>query len=46
MHGLVHNAEKIESLMTQMDQWSILNNVLNCVQHSRFLLVPSLSNLV
>ena len=32
----VNNAEKIEPLMTQMDQWSILSNVLNYVQHSRF----------
>ena len=32
----VNNAEKIEPLMTQMEQWSILNNVLNYVQHSRF----------
>ena len=33
---IVNNAEKIESLVTQMEQWSILSNVLNCVQHSRF----------
>ena len=32
---IVNNAEKIESLMTQMEQWSILSNVLNYVQHSR-----------
>ena len=31
----VNNAEKIEALMTQMEQWSILSNVLNYVQHSR-----------
>ena len=31
----VNNAEKIELLMTQMEQWSILSNVLNYVQHSR-----------
>ena len=31
----VNNAEKIEPLMTQMEQWSILSNVLNYVQHSR-----------
>ena len=29
---IVNNAEK----MTQMEQWSILSNVLNYVQHSRF----------
>ena len=31
-----NNAEKIEPLMTQMEQWSILSNVLNYVQHNRF----------
>ena len=33
---IVNNAEKIEALMTQMEQWSILSNILNYVQHSRF----------
>ena len=33
---VVNNAEKMEPLMTQMEQWSILNNVLNYVQCSRF----------
>ena len=33
---IVNNVEKIEPLMTQMEQWSILSNVLNYVQHSRF----------
>ena len=32
---IVNNAEKIEPLMTQMEQWSILSNVLNYVQRSR-----------
>ena len=32
---IVNNAEKIEPLMAQMEQWSILSNVLNYVQHSR-----------
>ena len=32
---IVNNAEKIEPLMTQMEQWSILSNILNYVQHSR-----------
>ena len=31
----VTNAEKIEPLMTQMEQWSILSNVLNYIQHDR-----------
>ena len=33
---IVNNTEKIEPLMTQMEQWSILSKVLNYVQHSRF----------
>ena len=33
---IVNNAEKIELLVTQMEQWSILSNVLNFVQYSRF----------
>ena len=33
---VVNNAEKIEPLMTQMEQWYILSSVLNYVQHSRF----------
>ena len=32
---IANNAEKMEPLMTQMEQWSILSNVLNYVQHSR-----------
>ena len=33
---IVNNTEKIEPLMTRMEQWSILSNILNYVQHSRF----------
>ena len=33
---IVNNAEKIEPLMTHMEQWSIWSNILNYVQHSRF----------
>ena len=33
---ILNNAEKIEPLMTKMEQWPILSNVLNYVQHSRF----------
>ena len=32
---IVNNAEKIELLMTQMEQWSILSNILNYIQHDR-----------
>ena len=30
---IVNNAEKLEPLMTQMEQWSILSNVLNYIQY-------------
>ena len=33
---IVINAEKVEPLMTQMEQWQILSNVLNYVQHGKF----------
>ena len=33
---VVNIAEKIEMQKTQMEQWSILNNLLNYVQHSKF----------
>ena len=33
---IVNNVEKTEPPMTQMEQWSILSNVLNYVQHSKF----------
>ena len=33
---IVNNVERTEPLMTQMEQWSILNNILNYVQHSKF----------
>ena len=33
---IFNNAEKVETLMTQMEQWSIMSNVINYVQHSRF----------
>ena len=33
---IVNNAEKTEPPMTQMEQWLILSNVLNYVQHSKF----------
>ena len=33
---IVNNAEKIESPMIQMEQWPILSNILNYVQHSKF----------
>ena len=33
---VINNAEKIEMQKTQMEQWSILSNLLNSLQHSRF----------
>ena len=32
---IVNNAEKIEPLLTQMEQWSILNNMLNYIQYDK-----------
>ena len=38
MYGefVANNAEKIEMQKNQMEQWSILSNLLNYVQHSKF----------
>ena len=33
---VVNNAETVEILKTQMEQWSILSNLLNYVQHIKF----------
>ena len=33
---IVNNTERTEPLMTQIEQWSILSNILNYVQHSKF----------
>ena len=33
---IVNNAEKVEPLMTQMEQWSIISNVLNYIQYDRY----------
>ena len=32
---IVINVSKIESTLSQMEQWSILSNVMNCVQYSK-----------
>ena len=32
---IVNNAEKIELLLTQMEQWSILSNMLNYIQYDK-----------
>ena len=32
---IINNTEKIEPLMTQMEQWSIFSNILNYIQHDR-----------
>ena len=32
---IANNTEKLESLMTQMEQWSILSNVLNYIQYDK-----------
>ena len=33
---IVNNAEKVEPLMIQMEQWSILSNVLNYIPYDRY----------
>ena len=33
---IINNVERIEIQKTQMEQWSILSNLLNHIQHSRF----------
>ena len=32
---IINNAKRVDPSMTQMEQWSILSNVLNYVQHNR-----------
>ena len=32
---IVNNAEKIEPILTQMEQWSVLSNTLNYFQYNR-----------
>ena len=32
---IVNNAEKIEPLLAQLEQWSILSNTLNYIQYDR-----------
>ena len=43
---IVNNAKRIEPLMTQMEQWSIMSNVLNYVQHDRHHIVNHTLNIV
>ena len=33
---IVNNAEKVEPLLTQTEQWSILSSMLNCTQYDRY----------
>ena len=35
---IVNNAGKIENILSQMEQWSILSNVINYVQYSKNLI--------
>ena len=32
---IINNAEKIEPLLTQMEQWSVLSNMLNYIQYDK-----------
>ena len=43
---IVNNVEKIEPLVTQMEQWSILSNILNYVKHSRFNSMNDMLNVI
>ena len=42
---IVNNAERIEPLMTQIEQWSILSNVLNYIQLVRYHTVSHILNI-
>ena len=33
---IVHNAEKVDTILSQMEQWSILSKVVNFVQYDRY----------
>ena len=33
---IVNNAEKVDTILSQMEQWSILSNVVNYVQYDRY----------
>ena len=33
---IINNAERVDAMMTQMEQWSILSNILNYVQHNKY----------
>ena len=32
---IVNNAEKVETVLSQMEQWSILSNVINYIQYDK-----------
>ena len=32
---IVNNAEKVETFLSQMEQWSMLSNVVNCIQYDK-----------
>ena len=42
---IVNNAKKIEPLMMHMEQWSILSNILNYIQHDRHHTVNDILNI-
>ena len=41
---IVNNPEKIAPLMTQVEQWSILSNVLNYIQHDRHYMLTKIEH--
>ena len=33
---IVNNAERVDTILSQMEQWSILNNIINYIQYNRY----------
>ena len=33
---IVNNAEKVDTFLSQMEQWSVLSNILNYIQYDRY----------
>ena len=42
---IVNDVEKLEPLMTQMEQWSILSDVLNYIQHDKYPMINHSSSI-
>ena len=33
---VVNNAEKVDAILSQVEQWSILSNIVNYIQYNRY----------